>query len=212
MSFRNQILTCVKIEQQILQPEKLSGKFVSMKLLQRFPLKKIFLFLTIISALLHPPFIDAQQPVATQPQYSTPYMLNLVPKKGGKSYSLYHKTKVTLKLSNQVVVKGKVRGVSKDSIAINEKTVAIADIDDISYNPGTALGVAAAIATTAGVGMIAFTADGGKDNTRDDTENAIFYTGIGLTVAGGIALIPTYFIKKHFTRNNYYFTTVQAAY
>ena len=176
--------------------------------------KKKYFILILAFTIHHLPLTYAQQPAmptTVQQHQIQVYMLSITPKNGGKSFSLYQKTKLQLTLGNQVV-KGKLRGVSKDSIAIDEGSYAVKDIDEITYNPGTALGVAAAIATAVGVGMIAFTADGGKDKERDDTENAIFYSGIGLAVAGGVALIPTYFIKKHFTREKYDFITVQAAY
>ena len=139
------------------------------------------------------------------PQHITPmFLLNIVPKNGGKSYTLFHKTKVSMILKNGETVSGKVRGVSRDSIAIDFKGFAVNDIDELRFNPGSALGVAAAIATTIGLIAIAVTID----SERSDAENAVLYGGIGLAAVGGVLLIPTYFVKKHFTSAQYDFTSV----
>src|ERR1043165_3955070 len=85
-------------------------------------------------------------------QHVTPiFLLNIVPKNGGKSYTLFHKTKVSMTLSNGTSVSGRVRGVSRDSISVDFKSFAVKDIDDLRFNPGSALGVGAAIATTLGL-------------------------------------------------------------
>jgi len=180
-----------------------------MKFLKRYCRKNFFLAGVIIL-----PFIFSSQNIFSQqpsppsnihPQHITPmYLLNIVPKNGGKSYTLFHKTKVNMTLKNGTTITGKVRGVSHDSISLDYKSFAVSDIDELRYNPGSALGAAAAIATTLGLIAIAVTID--ADHT--DARNAVLYTGIGLAVVGGAVLIPTYFVKKRFTSAQYDFTSV----
>ena len=136
------------------------------------------------------------------------YVLKIIPVAEGKTYTIIDKSKVVLTFKNGTSVSGKVKGVSKDSINIDYRNFSVKDIDELKYNPGTALGAAAAIVTTLGVAAIAFTADGGKDKERDGTEDAIFYAGIGMAVIGGITLIPTYFVKKRFSSHQYDFVTL----
>lgn len=154
---------------------------------------------------------QAKVPIIARPpqQRSAIYQLDIVPVAGGKTFTIYNKTKVWLTFKNGKSISGKVKGVGKDSINIDYRNYAVRDIDELKYNPGSALGAAAAIATAVGVAAIALTADGGKNNVRDGTENAIFYSGVTLAVAGGITLIPTYFIKKRFSKHQYDFNTVQ---
>lgn len=150
-----------------------------------------------------------QTSFAQEPKHLTPfYLLNITPKNGGKTFTLFSKTKVIMTMENGLKVNGKVRGVGRDSISIDYKSFAVKDISELRYNPGSALGVAAAIATTIGLIAIATTVDGGKDGERSSTEDTILFAGIGLAVIGGTALIPTYFVKKRFSRNEYDFTAV----
>lgn len=139
------------------------------------------------------------------PQHVTPiYLLNIVPKNGGKSYTLFHKSKVNMTMKNGTTVNGKVRGVSHDSISIGLRSFAVNDIDELRFNPGSALGLTAAIATTAGLIAIAVTIDSKNSDARD----AALYGGIGLAAIGGAVLIPTYFVKKRFASSEYDFTSV----
>lgn len=136
------------------------------------------------------------------------FLLNITPKSGGKTYTLFNKTRVIMTMENGTEVSGKVRGVGRDSISIDYRSFAIKDISQIRFNPGSALGLAAAIATTVGLLAIAVSADGGKDGERSSTENTLFFGGIGLTVVGAAVLIPNYFVKKRFSRHEYDFTAV----
>jgi hypothetical protein len=193
----------------LLLKEDDSVNFVGMKFWEKYFCKNFFLTLIIFLPCI---FLSqktySQQPSPPSnihPQHITPmYLLNIVPKNGGKSYTLFHKTKVNMTLKNGTIVSGKVRGVSRDSIAIDLKSYAVSDIDELRFNPGSALGVAAAIATTLGLIAIAATIDA----EQTDTRNAILYTGIGLAVVGGALLIPTYFVKKKFTSAQYDFASV----
>ncbi|MEO5674393.1 MAG: hypothetical protein ABIQ74_07075, partial [Chitinophagales bacterium] len=138
------------------------------------------------------------------PQQITPvYLLSITPRDGGKAYTLFHKTKVMMRTKDGRVASGKVFGIGRDSIAINSQSFAIRDIDEVSFNPGSITGVIAAIATTAGLLAIAITID-----SKDPSTDAILYGGIGLAIIGGAVLIPTYFLKKHFTTAKYEFTPV----
>ncbi len=98
---------------------------------------------------------------------------------------------------------GKVFGIGRDSIAINSQSFAIKDVEEVSFNPGSISGVIAAVATTAGLVAIAITID-----SKEPSADAILYGGIGLAIIGGAVLIPTYFLKKHFTTAEYEFTPV----
>jgi hypothetical protein len=152
---------------------------------------------------------DPNPPPNSNLKHFTPvFLLNITPKSGGKTYTLFSKTRVTMAMENGTEVSGRVRGVGRDSISIDYKSFAVKDISELRFNPGSALGVAAAIATTAGLVAIAVSVDGGKDGVRSSTENTIFFGGIGLTVIGAAVLIPTYFIKKRFSRSEYDFTAV----
>jgi hypothetical protein len=128
---------------------------------------------------------------------------------GGKPYTLFRNTKVHATLINGVIVSGKVKAISKDSIYIDSRFIALNDITEFRFNPGTALGAAAAIGLAAGIATIAFTANGGKDGERSDGENIAFWSGVGVTVVSGALLIPNYFIKKKFPRTKYDYRTIQ---
>ncbi|MCY7409940.1 MAG: hypothetical protein LH473_06685 [Chitinophagales bacterium] len=200
----------------LLLAENVSGIFVLMKHLKFLTIARrcCLLLISIVSLFSFPTKTFAQQAkvpiIARPPQPITAvYQLDIVPVAGGKTFTIYNKTKVWITFKNGKSISGKVKGVGKDSINIDYRNYAVRDIDELKYNPGSALGAAAAIATAVGVAAIALTADGGKDNVRDGTENAIFYTGVTLSVAGGITLIPTYFIKKRFSKHQYDFNTVQ---
>jgi len=130
------------------------------------------------------------------------YLLSITPKNGGKSYTLFHKSKVGITLSDGREVKGKVRGVSRDSISIDYKSYEISSIRELRYNQGSALGIAAAGAMLVGVGAIALA---GQGDSRND---AVFWTGVGLAVAGAVTLIPLRLIKKKFSSTDYDFTPV----
>ena len=93
---------------------------------------------------------------------------------------------------------------SRDSISIDFRSFSVKDIDELRFNPGSALGAAAAIATTIGLVAIAVTIDAKSSDAR----NAVLYGGIGLAAVGGALLVPTYFVKKHFSSNEYDFTSV----
>ncbi len=97
-------------------------------------------------------------------------------------------------------VSGKVIGVGRDSISVAYHSLAIKDISEIVFKPGSTLGVIAAIATTVGLATIALTIDKQQDG--------FLFGGIGLAAAGGIVLIPTYFLKKHFNSSEYELTAV----
>jgi hypothetical protein len=135
------------------------------------------------------------------------YVLNIIPVGDGKSYTIIDKSKVVITFKDGKTISGKVKGFSKDSINIDYRNFSVKDIDELKYNPGTVLGAAAAIVTAVGVAAIAVTSNGGKDNVRDATEDAIFYTGIGMAAIGGLTLIPTYFVKKRFSSHQYDFVT-----
>ena len=186
-----------------------SFNFAKMKFLKMYFRKKTF-FEGLVTLL----FIFSSQKVFSQqpnppsnihPQQITPiYLLNIVPKNGGKSYTLFHKTKVMMTLKDGTAVNGRVRGVSHDSISIDFRSFGVKDIDELRFHPGSALGAAGAIATTIGLIAIAATIDAKSSDTR----NAVLYGGIGLAAVGGGLLIPTYFVKKRFSSNEYDFTSV----
>ena len=150
-------------------------------------------------------------PPKTSPRPHTPpvYLLNLTPVKGGKSYTLFRNTKVHATLNNGTEIHGKVKTVSKDSIFIDTRYYAIADITEFRYNPGTALGAVAGVGALAGIATIAITANGGKDGERSNGEDIAFWSGVGLTAVSGALLIPNYFIKKKFPRTRYDYRTTQ---
>lgn len=150
-------------------------------------------------------------PPKTSPRPHTPpvYLLNLTPIKGGKSYTLFRNTKVHATLNDGTEIHGKVKTVSKDSIFIDTRYYAIADITEFRYNPGTILGAVAGVGALAGIATIAVTANGGKDGERSDGEEIAFWSGVGLTVVSGAVLIPNYFIKKKFPRTKYDYRTTQ---
>jgi len=180
-----------------------------MKFLKMYFRKKglsvVFVFLSFILC-SHKVFSQQPAPPSNiHPQHITPiFLLNIVPKNGGKSYTLFHKTKVIMTLKDGTAVTGRVRGVSHDSISIDFKSFGVNDIDELRFNPGSALGLAAAIATTVGLVAIAVTIDA----KRSGTEDAVLYGGIGLAAVGGALLIPTYFVKKRFNSTEYDFTSV----
>lgn len=155
----------------------------------------------------------AQQPalpsVAHRSNLPPVYLLNLTPLHGGKTYTLFRKTKVVIHLNNGNEFSGKVRTVSKDSIYLNEKGYAVADIRELRFNPGTTLGAVSAVGACIGIAAIAVTADGGKDGVRSEGENIVFWSGVGLAATGLALSIPNYFIKKKFTRVKYDFRTIQ---
>jgi hypothetical protein len=190
--------------------EDVSVIFVGMEFLKKnlrneFSAALVLLF--FLSVFITPNCFSQQPnpPSNTRPQQVTAvYLLNIVPKDGGKSFTLFHKTKVIMTMNDGRAVTGKVAGVGRDSISIDYKSYAVKDIAELRFNPGSALGVAAAIATTIGLVGIALTID----NRDSDAEKAVFYGGIGLAVVGGITLIPTYFLKKRFNSNEYVFSTV----
>lgn len=165
--------------------------------------------LAFFSILLICDAAHAQQPYppyATNPDhYVGVYLLSITPKNGGKSYTLFHKTKVIMTMPGNKEVKGKVRGVSRDSISIEYKSYAIDDIQNLKFSQGSTLGLVAAGAML--VGVVAIAVVGTKD-TRTSTEDAIFWSGVGLAAAGAITLIPTHFLKKSFDRSEYEFTAV----
>ncbi|HUM48176.1 MAG TPA: hypothetical protein PLD84_14695 [Chitinophagales bacterium] len=149
-------------------------------------------------------------PTTSQRPHTPPvYLLNLTPLDGGKPYTLFRNTKVHATLVNGVDVSGKVRAIAKDSVYIDSRFYALKDITEFRFNPGTALGAAAAIGALAGITTIAITANGGKDGERSDGENIAFWSGVGLTAVSGALLIPNYFIKKKFPRTKYDFRTIQ---
>ncbi len=191
-----------------------SDKFVVMKWVIRFFVGKNFT-IAAVAVLLSCFFFQksfSQQPNLQSNIHATHvtpvFLLSITPKNGGKSYTLFHKTKVSMKLKDGTEVNGKVLGVSHDSIAVDSKSFAVKDIDELSFNPGSIIGVIAAVATTVGLIAIAITVDGGKDGIRSSEENTVFYSGIGFAVVGGAVLIPKYFIKKHFTGSEYDFAAV----
>jgi hypothetical protein len=154
----------------------------------------------------------AQQPAAPQnrqPSRNLPgvYLLSIIPKEGGKSYTLFHRTKVQITFVNGRQIKGKVSGVSRDSVSINFNSFAISDISELRFSQGSTIGLIAAGAMLVGVAAIAIV--GSKDN-RSSTEEAIFWSGVGLAAAGAITLIPTHFIKKKFSSLDYEFRAVPA--
>ncbi|MEO6168441.1 MAG: hypothetical protein ABIO46_09390, partial [Chitinophagales bacterium] len=77
------------------------------------------------------------------------YLLNLTPLDGGKPYTLFRNTKVRATLVNGTDVSGKVRAITKDSVYIDSRFYALKDITEFRFNPGTALGAAAAIGALA---------------------------------------------------------------
>ncbi len=166
-------------------------------------------FLTLLPLILVWNALFAQQPYPpsqTYPQHiPAVYLLNITPKNGGKSYTLFHRAKVIVLLGDGKQVKGKVKGVSHDSISIDFKSYAIDDIQELRFNQGSALGIIAAGAMLVGVGAIAIA---GPADERNSTEDVIFWSGVGLAAAGLITAIPTYFLKKKFNRADYDFTSV----
>lgn len=146
---------------------------------------------------------------AQRPPSPPVYLLNLTPLDGGKPYTLFRNTKVHATLINGVVISGKVKAISKDSIYIDSRFISLNDITEFRFNPGTALGAAAAIGFAAGIATIAITANGGKDGERSDGEEIAFWSGVGVAVVSGVLLIPNYFIKKKFPRTKYDYRTIQ---
>ena len=103
------------------------------------------------------------------------------------------------------MISGRVDFIFKDAIEINNSNIPISAIKEIRYNPGSVIGIISAAAVLVGLAAVAFTAGGGKNGEMSSSENTIFYTGIGLIAAGGISLIPNYFIKKKFDLQHYEF-------
>jgi hypothetical protein len=164
---------------------------------------KIFLLILIGNAAYSQ---QPYPPTQTYPQHTQAiYLLSITPKNGGKSYTLFHKAKVILSMADGKDVKGKVKGVSHDSISVEYKSYAIADITELRFNQGSVIGLVAAGALLLGVTAIAVV---GSSDQRTSTEDAIFWTGVGLASAGLITLIPTHFIKKRFSSSEYDFTAV----
>ena len=64
---------------------------------------------------------------------------------GGKPYTLFRNTKVHATLINGVIVSGKVKAISKDCNYIDSRFIGLNDITEFRFNPGTAIGGAAAI-------------------------------------------------------------------
>lgn len=149
-------------------------------------------------------------PTTSQRPHTPPvFLLNLTPLDGGKPYTVFRNTKVQATLVNGVVVTGKVKAITRDSIYINNSFYALNNITEFRFNPGTALGAAAAIGACIGIGTIAVTAGGGKDGERSDGEEIAFWSGVGITAVSAALLIPNYFIKKRFPRTRYDFRTIQ---
>ncbi|MBA3649494.1 MAG: hypothetical protein H0W62_13245 [Chitinophagales bacterium] len=169
--------------------------------------------LTLIFFLLFSSFenfaVRAQTHETNAPALLRPvqYVITLAPVNGGKAYHVYRNAKIVANLNNGVLISGKVRAISKDSISLDYKNYAISSITNFKFNPGNALGVAAAIGAVIGLAAIAFTASS-KDNQRSSAEDAIFYSGIGLTAVSVALLIPNYFIKKNFPRTKYEYIPV----
>ena len=212
--FKNYTIERCKIRAAIYFWEDDSIKFVEMESLKEYFAVNYFATRLIVLLL---PISFSQRSFGQEPnppsnnhlKHFTPvFLLNITPKNGGKTYTLFNKTRVILTTANGAEVKGRVRGVGRDSISIDYKSFAVKDISELRFNPGSALGLAAAIATTAGLVAIAVSVDGGKDGVRSSTENTILFGGIGLTVVGAAVLIPTYFIKKRFSSSEYNFTAV----
>ncbi len=148
-------------------------------------------------------------PVNSSRQSSSPvYLLNLTPIGGGKSYTLFRNTKVHVTSNDGTEFSGKVRIVSKDSILVDSRKYAVADITGLRFNPGTTLGAISAIGAVVGIAIIAVTV-GGKDKERSQGEDVAFWGGVGLTAVSGAFLIPNYFIRKNFVRTKYEFRTIQ---
>lgn len=149
-------------------------------------------------------------PTTSQRPHTPPvFLLNLTPLDGGKPYTVFRNTKVQATLVNGVVVTGKVKAITRDSIYINSSFYSLNNITEFRFNPGTALGAAAAIGACIGIGTIAVTAGGGKDGERSDGEEIAFWSGVGITAVSAALLIPNYFIKKKFPRTRYDFRTIQ---
>ncbi len=159
-----------------------------------------------------PELANAQQPNATSgndsKNFPGVYLLSITPKSGGKSYTLFHRTKVQLTMNDGREIKGKVRGVSQNEISIEYKSYPIDGISEIRFSPGSSLGLVAAGAMLVGVTMVAVA---GPADSRSSSEETIFWGGIGLAAAGFATLIPTYFMKKKFSANEYEFTSVLVA-
>lgn len=164
--------------------------------------------LMLLTCLLHPVISVAQQPnppADVRPQGGGVYLLSIAPRSGGKSYTLFHRTKVSIKMNDGKEFKGKVRGVSQHEISIDYKSYPIDGIQEIRFTPGSSLGLVAAGALLVGMTAVAVTA---STSAESSTEDAIFWTGVGLAAAGFITLIPTHFIKKKFSSAEYEFTAV----
>ena len=159
-----------------------------------------------------PELANAQQPNATSgndsKNFPGVYLLSITPKSGGKSYTLFHRTKVQLTMNDGREIKGKVGGVSQNEISIEYKSYPIDGISEIRFSPGSSLGLVAAGAMLVGVTMVAVA---GPADSRSSSEETIFWGGIGLAAAGFATLIPTYFMKKKFSANEYEFTSVLVA-
>jgi hypothetical protein len=177
--------------------------------MERIHKQEIILPFLILMCSLIPVTAVAQQP--NPPSDSRPeeipgvYLLSITPYGGGKSYTLFHRTKVIIKMTDGREIKGKVRGVSLNEISIDYKSYPIDGIGEIRFTPGSSLGLVAAGALLVGMTAVAITASTG---TESATEEVIFWSGLGLAAAGFITLIPTHFIKKSFNSTEYQFTAV----
>src|SRR4030095_2540048 len=149
-----------------------------------------FVFHLLLFGFLFLKFCNAQQPlppnVAQRPKAPPVYLLNLTPISGGKTYSLFRNTKVVAKLNDGTEAAGKIKTVSRDSIYIDNRNYAVADINEFRFNPGTALGAASAICACVGLATVAvvLTIDGGSSSERSEGENIALWTGAGLAVVG----------------------------
>ncbi|MBX7110079.1 MAG: hypothetical protein K1X61_15625 [Chitinophagales bacterium] len=175
--------------------------------------QKVFVFAGII-ILVCSVAAWAQNPVlppttSARPHTPPVFLLNLTPLDGGKPFTVFRNTKVHATLVNGVIISGKVKAITRDSIYVNSSFYALSDITEFRFNPGTALGAAAAIGACVGIATIAITAGGGKDGERSDGEEIALWSGVGITVVSAALLIPNYFIKKRFPRTKYDFRTIQ---
>jgi hypothetical protein len=162
----------------------------------------ILLFLTVQVA-------GAQQPVIPPYSPAPQYRLNLIPKTTGKEYVVGMNARVTAYFNSGIFISGKISGIQKDTLRLEGKPYRVSDLIELRYNPGTIAGVAAAVIALAGVTTIAVVGNGGKDGEYNQSEETALYTGIALTAAGGLLLIPTYFAKKKFSVTEYRFETIR---
>jgi hypothetical protein len=199
---------CVKISAMISSAKKRQLLLLFAMIKTEFYLKGILILILAFLFSIEP--VTAQQPsnVGTQQQTPGVYLLSISPKAGGKSYTLFHRTKVQLILNDGKEIKGKVRGVSQDAISIDYVSYPIADLHELRFSPGSVIGLIAAGAMLVGVTTVAIMAT--KDPLTS-TDEVILWSGAGLAVAAAITLIPTSIIKKKFNIQDYDFTAVMVS-